>query len=205
MNDKDRNTVLLVLGAVLIFVGLWWLLGGLFGPIFAPLGSLFRFLRSIAWPLVIIAGGILFIVMSQGVHIGADVRGKRLYRSRSDRMIAGVIGGFAEYIEADSTWLRVGYALITVVLGFGPGILLYVLAIFIVPEEPPSAQDLPAPPPSRSGAEPGAARDGRAPAPPSTPASPPVSQSDAWPAIPPPPAPTQEPPSAPPPEPGPQP
>ncbi len=60
---------------------------------------------------------------------------KRLYRSRSDRFIAGVCGGIAEYLDLDSTLIR----LVALVLVFaGAGILAYLIAWVIMPEEPVS-------------------------------------------------------------------
>jgi phage shock protein C len=59
---------------------------------------------------------------------------RRLYRSRSDRMIAGVCGGLADYLGVDPTVVR----LLTVasLLLPGPQVLAYLLAWILVPEEP---------------------------------------------------------------------
>ena len=59
---------------------------------------------------------------------------KKLYRSRENRMIAGVCGGLGEYFEIDPTLVRL--ALVFLALWWGGGILLYLLAWFIIPEEP---------------------------------------------------------------------
>lgn len=58
---------------------------------------------------------------------------KRLYRSKKDRMIAGVCGGLAEYFEVDPVLVRVLFAL----AGFmgGIGIILYILLVIVTPEE----------------------------------------------------------------------
>ncbi|MBI2851367.1 MAG: PspC domain-containing protein [Chloroflexi bacterium] len=58
---------------------------------------------------------------------------KRLYRSRSDRMIWGVCGGIAEYFEIDPTIVR----LIAVLLVFagGIGILAYIILAIVMPLE----------------------------------------------------------------------
>lgn len=57
---------------------------------------------------------------------------KRLYRSESDRMIAGICGGIAEVYDFDPTLVR----LVTVVLIFsGLSPLLYLLAWIIIPAE----------------------------------------------------------------------
>jgi phage shock protein C len=61
---------------------------------------------------------------------------KRLYRSRTDRKITGVLGGWAAYLGADPSLVRIGYVLVTVLTGFFPGILLYLLMVFVIPVEP---------------------------------------------------------------------
>lgn len=59
---------------------------------------------------------------------------KKLTRSYSDRMIAGVCGGLAEYFDLDPTLVRVGYVLLSVVSAGFPGLLVYVVLWLIVPE-----------------------------------------------------------------------
>jgi len=61
---------------------------------------------------------------------------RRLYRSSTDKTIAGVLGGFAEYLEMDSTMLRVVYVLITVFTGVIPGGIIYLVAWVVMSEEP---------------------------------------------------------------------
>ena len=58
---------------------------------------------------------------------------KRLYRSRSEHMIAGVCGGLAEYINIDPTVIRIIWALFAL---SGAGIMLYVVCALIIPEKP---------------------------------------------------------------------
>lgn len=60
---------------------------------------------------------------------------KKLYRSKEDRIIAGVCGGLGKYLGTDSTVLRLIWSLIVIFTGIFPGVLVYILAIFIVPEE----------------------------------------------------------------------
>lgn len=55
-------------------------------------------------------------------------------RSRHDRRVAGVCGGLARWLEVDSVWIRVAYVL--AVLCGGLGLISYVYAWMIVPEEP---------------------------------------------------------------------
>ena len=62
---------------------------------------------------------------------------RRLYKSRSDRMLDGICGGVADYFGVDSTLVRIAWVLITL-LG-GAGILLYLLAMIIMPANPDPA------------------------------------------------------------------
>ena len=59
---------------------------------------------------------------------------RRLYRSRTDRMIGGVCGGLGEYLAIDPTLIRVLFVLAA--LFGGHGILLYLILLILVPVEP---------------------------------------------------------------------
>ncbi len=56
---------------------------------------------------------------------------KKLYKSQTDKMLAGVCGGIAEYLNVDSTVIRLLWLLV-ILLG-GSGIILYILAWAIIP------------------------------------------------------------------------
>lgn len=58
---------------------------------------------------------------------------KRLERSRSDRMVAGVCGGLARYFDIHPAFYRVGFVVLTL-LG-GAGILIYAAAALVIPDE----------------------------------------------------------------------
>ncbi len=58
---------------------------------------------------------------------------KRLMRSRKHKMIAGVCGGLAEYFDLDPTVVRVAYVLISIVSVAFPGILAYIILMFVMP------------------------------------------------------------------------
>lgn len=60
---------------------------------------------------------------------------KRLYRSRKDRMIAGVCGGLAEYFDIDPVIVRI-IAVILLLPGGLPGLLPYIILWIVVPENP---------------------------------------------------------------------
>lgn len=57
---------------------------------------------------------------------------KKLYRSQTDKKIAGVCGGVAEYFGIDSTLVRLGWILFT--FAGGSGILAYIIAWIIMPD-----------------------------------------------------------------------
>jgi phage shock protein C len=59
---------------------------------------------------------------------------RKLYRSKSDRKLAGICGGLAQYFNVDATLIRVLFVLLAV-LG-GSGLVLYVAMWIIVPKEP---------------------------------------------------------------------
>jgi len=61
---------------------------------------------------------------------------KKLYRSREHRVLMGLCGGVAQYFDVDPIFVRLVYMVATVITGVFPGIVAYVLAVFIVPNEP---------------------------------------------------------------------
>jgi len=63
---------------------------------------------------------------------------KRLYRSRTDRKIAGVLGGLGEYLNADPTVLRVLFLVLALVTG-GATLLAYPIMWIVTPESPATA------------------------------------------------------------------
>lgn len=58
---------------------------------------------------------------------------KKLYRSTNNKMLAGVCGGIAEYFNIDPTIVRLVWAGLTVFQGIG--LLLYILAAIIIPDD----------------------------------------------------------------------
>jgi phage shock protein C len=62
---------------------------------------------------------------------------RKLSRSRTNRQVAGVCGGLAEYFNLDATLIRILFVVLAV-LG-GSGLLLYVALWIIVPNEPSAA------------------------------------------------------------------
>jgi phage shock protein C len=69
-----------------------------------------------------------------GIRVGASVARTRLVRPRHGRKIGGVCLGFAEYFDVDVTVIRVVW-LITALMT-GVGVIPYVIAWIVMPEEP---------------------------------------------------------------------
>ncbi|MBN1231048.1 MAG: PspC domain-containing protein [Anaerolineales bacterium] len=59
---------------------------------------------------------------------------KKLYRSREDRMIGGVCGGLGDFLGIDATIVRLLFLL--VFFAGGSGLLVYIIMLIVVPEEP---------------------------------------------------------------------
>lgn len=59
---------------------------------------------------------------------------KQLRRSRSNRMVAGVVGGLAEYWSVDPTLARVVYVVGSVLSAAFPGLLVYLILWLVIPE-----------------------------------------------------------------------
>lgn len=57
---------------------------------------------------------------------------KKLCKSNTNKKIAGVCGGIAEYLDCDPTFVRLLFVLFS--LGAGSGLLLYIIAAVIMPE-----------------------------------------------------------------------
>lgn len=61
---------------------------------------------------------------------------KKLYRSDTNKVFAGILGGIGEYFDIDPTILRLGYVLFTIMTGVFPAIVGYIIAMCIVPKKP---------------------------------------------------------------------
>lgn len=65
------------------------------------------------------------------------MNGKKLFRSIYDRKLCGVCGGLADFFGLDATLIRLIWAIFTI-FSWGTGLLVYVIAAIIMPEETPS-------------------------------------------------------------------
>lgn len=65
--------------------------------------------------------------------VAPQTMAKRLYRSTTERMIAGVCGGLADYFDADPTIVRLLFVILAL-FGIAPAVILYLVMWIIVPE-----------------------------------------------------------------------
>lgn len=127
----------LIIGIVLAGLGLWLLFRNL-GLIPDPLLAFLAALRAAFWPIILILVGVLIIAAAtrgQGRGLTISTEGKTLYRSRSNRMIAGVAGGIAEYFRVDPTLVRLAWAALFII-NFFAALIAYIIMAIVVPEEP---------------------------------------------------------------------
>jgi len=61
---------------------------------------------------------------------------KKLYRSTKNRMISGVCAGIGETFNVDPTIIRLIWALISIFTAFMGGVILYIVAAIIIPQDP---------------------------------------------------------------------
>ena len=60
---------------------------------------------------------------------------KKLYRSEEDKVLAGLLGGMGDYFDIDPTILRLAYVLIVFLTGIVPGLVVYFIAVIVVPKQ----------------------------------------------------------------------
>jgi phage shock protein PspC (stress-responsive transcriptional regulator) len=141
ISDKTENVIKdksLFWGSLLIIFGLFLLLRQ-FGLFYA-----FNFWHlpwQSIWALILIGIGavLLYKRMQEDTEGKKEGPEKKLYRSKSDRMIGGVCGGLAEYFELDVSLVRVLWVLGTIV-SIGIGILAYIVMLIVFPEATDNAE-----------------------------------------------------------------
>lgn len=58
---------------------------------------------------------------------------KRLYRSQTNKVFAGIFGGLGEYFNVDPVLLRLIFVFLAIFTALVPAIFVYIIAIFIIP------------------------------------------------------------------------
>lgn len=60
---------------------------------------------------------------------------KKLYRSETDKMLAGICGGLADYLNVNTTLVRVSTVILSLLTSGIPIIILYIVLAFVLPKE----------------------------------------------------------------------
>ena len=142
--DRD-NSGWIILGAVLVIVG-FFLGAHNLGLIPWQLAEAWRWFTRARSGVGVILLGIALIVWAQsGRRITLPRSGGKLTRSRSEKWVAGVLGGLAAYFGIDVTLLRLAFIALVVLFDIGGLIIAYIVMAIVVPLEPREAAAPPAP------------------------------------------------------------
>ncbi len=148
-----------IIAWVLIALGVLWLLSnfGILPVVWHGFSGLLGFLNMLFWPVVLIAGGWIVLTklghteaitqrvkggIPEGESVRASVRNgyqsmrerTPLKRSKEDRLLLGVCGGIARWLNIDPLIVRILWALFTIAF-LGTGVIIYILLAVIMPEE----------------------------------------------------------------------
>jgi phage shock protein PspC (stress-responsive transcriptional regulator) len=148
-----------IIAWVLIALGVLWLLSnfGILPAIWHGFSGVLGILNMLFWPVALIAGGWIVLAklgrteaitqkirggMPEGESVRTGVRdGYRsirektpLKRSKEDRLLLGVCGGIARWLNIDAIIVRILWALFTIAF-LGTGVIVYIILAFIMPEE----------------------------------------------------------------------
>jgi len=130
---NDSNNPLLIVGALIVGYGVVRLLPLLLGPWWDYVDEYATWASRLSQPLLLILLGAIFVYIARrGGFTGPS---GKLARSRHDRRISGVAGGFASYLGIDSTIVRLVLLAIAILGGWWLVFITYVGAAIIVPEE----------------------------------------------------------------------
>jgi len=144
--DGGDSTGWVVLGVALVVVGA--VLGAQqLGIIPWRLANTWEYMVRARGGVGILLVGIMLIVWSQSGHrIATPPRGTKLYRSRDEKWLAGVLGGLADYFSVDVTLLRLAFIALVVLFDVGALVVVYIVMAIVVPVEPEGGAVIPAAP-----------------------------------------------------------
>ena len=129
----------IILGVLLIAGGFFFVARNL-GWVPWQLGAVWDTAVKARLGIGIVVLGILLIVWAQtGKRFKAPEKGRKLYRLRSDKWVAGVLGGLAEYFDIDATLLRLAFIGL-LILGADGLVVVYIVMAIVVPQEPVGGQ-----------------------------------------------------------------
>lgn len=152
-SKEKSNQSTLIWGAMFVILGFiilgrqfyWWDYGDFYYNLHWHPWTFFSIDFDFFIPVALILAGIFYIVKTRKnkkdsgetpkQNPGENKMGKKLTRSVNDKMVGGVCGGLAKYLNLDPSVVRIGFALLTIGSGFFTGVIVYAAMIFIVPEE----------------------------------------------------------------------
>lgn len=127
--------VAIFLVLLLLIIWIWALIECLTSTRLKVVEKLFWFIIIL---LLNIIGAALYFIFSKStkgkIMTKKEFKGKKLLRIKKNRVIAGVCGGIGKYFNIDPTLIRLVWAIFTI-LSAGGGILAYIVAWIIIPEE----------------------------------------------------------------------
>jgi phage shock protein C len=94
------------------------------------------------WPVLVILFGVIYLVYALRQNKNPETRTEtkdnpnRLFRSRDEKIIAGVCGGIGKNLNVDPVIIRIGWVVFSLLTALFLGIAVYIIWIIIVPEEP---------------------------------------------------------------------
>ncbi len=154
-SSGDSKNAAILVGVLLILAGIYFLLD-YFAPFWFPFDFYWHWIFSwrLFWPVLLILLGVLYIwyasnrteeqqalpaksepeTESKTGEPTMTKQKKQLFRSRTNKKIAGVCGGMGEYFDIDPTWIRLGWLLVGI---FHPpaALLVYLIMAIVVPYE----------------------------------------------------------------------
>ncbi len=139
---KTSENTTLIVGAILVMLGLSLFFHEMFS--FFYWRWPFWWFHHIKWqtiyPTIIILIGVAIVIhalKNEKKAEGESVKTvrKRIYRSKSNRLIGGVCGGIAEYLDIDVTLIRIAWVVLTLLTNIFVGTSAYILFLLFVPEE----------------------------------------------------------------------
>ena len=143
--DRD-STGWVILGAALIVAG-FFLGARNLGIVPWPLGQVWYTLEKARVGIgIVLLGAVLIWWAQSGKGFTGPRRGVKLYRSRSDKWLAGVLGGLADYFGVDATILRLAFIALVVLFDVGGLVAAYIVMAIVVPQTPHAAPAAPVEP-----------------------------------------------------------
>lgn len=143
---EHDNSGWIILGVILVVAG-FFLGANNLGIIPWQMTEAWRWFGRARGGVGVLLVGIALIVWAQsGRRISMPRTSGKLLRSRSDKWIAGVLGGLGTHFGVDPTILRLAFIALVVLFDIGGLVIAYIIMAIVVPLEPERVNAQPAPP-----------------------------------------------------------